>query len=292
MKEITIISGKGGTGKTTIVGSLASLAEGAVFADCDVDAANLGLIMKPDTRESHEFRASSQAFIDSEKCALCGRCQDLCRFDAILDSSDGGYKVDGLSCEGCGVCFHACPADAIEMREVVSGQWFISDTPYGTLVHARLGIGEDNSGRLVTQVRQKARELASEADNVEVIITDGPPGIGCPVISSLTGTSMALIVTEPSRSALHDMGRVVELCQHFNVEVKVIINKHDLHSGGTTAVEDYCRDQGIEIIGRVPFDKDVVKSMVEGRPVVDYSDGPASQEIREVWRRIREMGAG
>lgn len=281
MKEITIISGKGGTGKTSLAGSFAVLSAGAVFTDCDVDAANLSLIMRPELQEKHEFKASRMAFINEDKCSRCGLCRDLCRYEAISES----FQVDSLSCEGCGVCYHACPEEAIDFEEVISGEWFISETPYGPLVHARLGIAEENSGKLVTLVRNKAKEIAQD-DQRDLIITDGPPGIGCPVIASLADASAALVVTEPTLSGVHDMERVLSVCSHFNVSAFVCINRYDLDEENTKKIEEYCRKQSVPVVGRVPFDKVVTEAMVQGLAVVEYSDGEVSKSIKELWDRV------
>lgn len=281
MKEITIISGKGGTGKTSLAGCFAVLSSGAVFTDCDVDAANLSLIMRPELQEKHEFKASREASIREEKCTRCGLCRDLCRFEAITES----FQVDPLSCEGCGVCYHACPEGAIDFEEVISGEWFVSETPYGPLVHARLGVAQENSGKLVTLARNKAKEIAREA-NRELVITDGPPGIGCPVIASLANASAALVVTEPTLSGVHDMERVLSVCGHFNVPAFVCINRYDLDEENTRKIEEYCREQSVPLVGRVPFDKAVTEAMVQGLPVVEYSDGAVSKSIKEIWERV------
>ncbi len=281
MKEITIISGKGGTGKTSLAACFAVLSDRAVFTDCDVDAANLSLIMRPELQEEHEFKASREAFIREDKCSGCGLCRDLCRFEAISES----FRVDPLSCEGCGVCYHACPEGAIDFEEVISGEWFISRTPYGPLVHARLGVAQENSGKLVTLVRNKAKEIARDADR-DLIITDGPPGIGCPVIASLSGASAALVVTEPTLSGVHDMERVLSVCSHFNVPAFVCINRYNLDEENTGKIEEYCRKKSIPVVGRVPFDKVVTEAMVHGLPVVEYSDGAVSGSIKEIWGRV------
>jgi MinD superfamily P-loop ATPase len=281
MKEITIISGKGGTGKTSLAGCFAVLSDGAVFTDCDVDAANLSLIMKPELQEKHEFKASREAFIREDRCSQCGLCRDLCRFEAISES----FRVDPLSCEGCGVCYHACPEGAIDFEEVTSGEWFISRTPYGPLVHARLGVAQENSGKLVTLVRNKAKEIARDA-NRDLIVTDGPPGIGCPVIASLSNASAALVVTEPTLSGVHDMERVLSVCSHFKVPAFVCINRYDLDEENTSKIEEYCREQSVPVVGRVPFDKVVTEAMVQGLPVVEYSDGAVSRSIKEIWERV------
>ncbi|NLJ57136.1 MAG: P-loop NTPase [Firmicutes bacterium] len=284
MKEITLISGKGGTGKTSLAGSFAALSSQAVFTDCDVDAANLSLILRPAIQETHEFVASKIASIRLEHCTQCGLCRELCRFEAI--SAD--FQVDPLSCEGCGVCYYACPEEAIDYKDVVSGKWFISKTPYGPLVHARLGVAEENSGRLVTLVRNKAREMARE-DNLNLILTDGPPGIGCPVIAALAGATAALVVTEPSLSGIHDLERVLAVCRHFTVPALVCINRCDLDAENTQKIEDYCQQQAVPVVGKIPFDKAVTEAMVKGLSVVEYSDGEVSQSIKGVWEAVTKV---
>lgn len=281
MKEVTLISGKGGTGKTSLAGSFAALSSNAVFTDCDVDAANLSLILRPVIQETHEFKASNEAFIRDEQCSRCGLCRDLCRFGAI--SKD--FRVGPLFCEGCGVCYHACPEKAIDFEEVASGKWFISQTPYGPLAHARLGIAEENSGKLVTLVRNRAKEMARDG-NRNLIITDGPPGIGCPVIASLAGSSVALVVTEPTLSGAHDLERVLAVCRHFGVSACVCINRSDLDAENTQKIEEYCRRLAVPVVGKVPFDKVVTEAMVKGLPVVEYSDGTVSREIKKIWEEI------
>ena len=277
MREIVVLSGKGGTGKTSIVGSLAALASGKVLADCDVDAADLHLLLKPELKEKNEFWSGQLAQIDEEKCNQCGLCQELCRFDAIKD-----YKVDPIACEGCGFCSYICPTEAINMRENMSGHWFVSDTKYGPLVHARLGIAQENSGKLVAQVRQQARRIAEE-HGFDYIISDGPPGIGCPVISSLSGASLALMVAEPTLSGIHDLERVIGVCRHFGVLAMVCINKYDLNEDNTRLIEDYCQRQGIRLAAKIPFDNAVTEAIVRGVPVVEYTDGRVSREIKGLW---------
>ena len=281
MKELVVLSGKGGTGKTSIVGSLAALAEDKILADCDVDAADLHLLLEPVVRQKHEFWSGQVAVIDGEKCTQCGLCQELCHFDAIKD-----FRVDPVSCEGCGFCHRICPAEAITMEENLSGHWFISDTKYGPLVHARLGIAQENSGKLVALVRQQAKEMA-EKQGAALIISDGPPGIGCPVISSLSGASLALLVTEPTLSGIHDLERVLGVCRHFGVPALVCINKYDINEDNAAKIEDYCREQGIELAARIPFDNVVTQALVKGQPVVKYSDGPVSRQIKGLWQKLR-----
>jgi len=280
MKEIVILSGKGGTGKTSIVGSFAAIAKSKVLADCDVDAADLHLLLQPTVREEYEFWSGQVAVIDGEKCTRCGLCQELCRFKAIED-----FRVDAASCEGCGFCSHICPTEAITMTENLAGQWFISDTKYGPLVHARLGIAQENSGKLVATVRQQAREMAEKL-GLDYIITDGPPGIGCPVISSLSGSSLALLVTEPTLSGIHDLERILGVCHHFGVQASVCINKYDINEDNTHQIEGYCLSQGVEIAARIPFDNVVTEAMVHGLPVVEYVRNGVSHHIEALWELV------
>jgi MinD superfamily P-loop ATPase len=280
MREIVVLSGKGGTGKTSIVGSLAALAKGKVLADCDVDAADLHLLLSPSVKQENEFWSGQLACIDEAKCTQCGLCQELCRFDAIED-----YKVNPIDCEGCGFCSQVCPEEAITMRENMSGHWFVSDTKYGPLVHARLGIAQENSGKLVAQVRQEARRIAEE-QGLDYIISDGPPGIGCPVISSLSGASLALMVTEPTLSGIHDLERVLGVCRHFSVPGMVCINKYDLNEENSRRIEEYCRSQEIKLAAKIPFDNAVTEAIVRGVPVVEYADGAVSREIEGLWDKI------
>jgi MinD superfamily P-loop ATPase len=283
MKEVVVLSGKGGTGKTTIVGSLAALAERKVLADCDVDAADLHLLLSPSERQKNEFWSGQVARIDEEKCIQCGQCQEICRFNAIKD-----FAVDRISCEGCGFCSHVCPVQAITMNENMSGYWFISDTRYGPLVHARLGIAQENSGKLVAVVRQQAKKTA-EKEGKDLIISDGPPGIGCPVISSLSGASLALLVAEPSLSGMHDLDRVLDVCRHFGVPAMVCINKYDLNENNTRRMESQCLSRGVEIAGKIPFDNVVTESIVHGVPLVEHSDGEVAREMERMWRTLSEV---
>jgi MinD superfamily P-loop ATPase len=280
MKEIVVLSGKGGTGKTSIVGSLAALAKSKVLADCDVDAADLHLLLQPTVREKHDFRSGQTAVIDIDKCTQCGLCQEVCRFNAIKD-----FQVNPISCEGCRFCANVCPSEAITMQENIAGQCFTSDTKYGTLVHARLGIAEENSGKLVALVRQKAKTLAEKQD-AAYIICDGPPGIGCPVISSLSGASLALLVTEPTLSAIHDLERVLGVCRHFDVSALVCINKYDINEKNTHQIEDYCLTQRTDVISRISYDNVFTDAMVRGLPVIEYSDGKVSRQINLLWQDI------
>jgi MinD superfamily P-loop ATPase len=280
MKEVVILSGKGGTGKTSIAGSFAVLARNKILADCDVDAADLHLLLSPSIKEENEFWSGKVAVIDEDSCTRCGLCQKICRFNAIND-----YKVNPISCEGCGFCSHICPADAIDMTENLAGKLFISDTEYGLLVHARLDIGQENSGKLVALVRQNARKMAKE-NNFDYLVTDGPPGIGCPVISSLSGASLALLVTEPTLSGIHDLERVIGVCNHFNVPSIVCINKYDINEENCLVIEQYCSSQNIPVSAKIPFDNTVTEALVKGQPVVSYTRSKAAIAIESLWEVI------
>jgi len=280
MREIVVLSGKGGTGKTVVLASFAALAPGNVLCDCDVDAANLHLLLRPTLREPHDFWARPVAAIDQETCSRCGLCLDVCRFDAIHE-----FEVDPLSCEGCGFCLQICPERAVTLRDNLGGHWYVSDTRYGPLVHACLDPGQENSGKLVAVVRQKARAIA-KGEGARYILSDGPPGIGCPVISSLSGASLALIVTEPSLSAIHDLERVLAVCHHFRVVALVCINKYDLDEGNSRHIEDHCRRAGIDVGVRIPFDTVVSDAITQGVPVVDFSDGVVLQRMEELWKVV------
>ena len=285
MKEVVVLSGKGGTGKTTIVASFAALAQSKVLADCDVDAADLYLLLQPTIEEDSEFWSGQTAVIDKKLCTRCGICEVVCRFEAIKN-----FKVDPIACEGCGFCFQVCPEDTITMKENLSGHWFISDTRYGPMVHARLGIAQENSGRLVTVVRQNAK-LIGQKQGLDYIISDGPPGIGCPVISSLSGANLALIVTEPTLSGMHDLDRIIGVCHHFGVPASVCINKYDLNEENTHQIESHCHNQKIEVVSRIPFDKVVIEALVRGMPVVEYSEDKVAREIGALWQSIsRALG--
>ena len=283
MKEVVVLSGKGGTGKTSLVGSFAALAQSKVLADCDVDAADLHLLLSPSVKEEHEFWSGQVAIIDEEKCTQCGLCQDECHFNAIND-----FRVDPVSCEGCGFCFQICPAEAIIMKESLSGHWFISDTKYGPLVHARLGIAQENSGKLVALVRQQAK-LIAEKQGADYIVSDGPPGIGCPVISSLSGASLALLVTEPTLSGMHDLERVLGVCHHFGVPALVCINKYDLNEDNTRQIESYCTNLGVKVASKIPFDNVVTEALVQGLPIVEYSQGEVTDEIESLWHHVSHI---
>jgi MinD superfamily P-loop ATPase len=281
MKELVVISGKGGTGKTTLMAAFASLAKKKVLCDADVDAADLHLIMDPATVERHDFQSGHTAVINPERCTACGLCRDLCRWNAI----DEDFRVDPIACEGCGVCFYFCPEEAIDFPINTCGEWYRSETRFGPMVHARLGIAEENSGKLVTLVRQEAKKLA-EKNNLDLILTDGPPGIGCPVIASLGGASAVLIVTEPTVSGKHDMERVVDLAAFFRVPAMVCINKFDLNVDASGEIEEFVKEKGLSFLGRIPFDPAFTKAMVQGQTIFEY-DGrsEAGQAVRQIWER-------
>ncbi|MEW6686543.1 MAG: ATP-binding protein [Candidatus Edwardsbacteria bacterium] len=283
MKQIVIISGKGGTGKTVITGAFASLAKNKVMADCDVDAADLHLLLQPDIRERHEFKSGQTAIIDKQICQQCGKCIVACRFNAI--SQD--FIIDPIACEGCAFCNYICPVQAIRMEENISGEWFISETRFGPMVHAKLGIAEENSGKLVALVRKQAKELA-EKNNCDWVIIDGAPGIGCSVIASLSGIDCALVVTEPTLSGLHDAIRVIDVAKHFGVSVKLVINKYDLNNEMSEKIEKYCAKNRISLIGKVRFDKTVVEAMVEGKTILEYQDTKVKEEIIKIWEILRD----
>lgn len=283
MKQISIISGKGGTGKTVITASFAALAKNAVFADCDVDAADLHLLLRPEIEETHDFRSGVTARIDEEKCTQCGACFEACRFHAIDQ-----YVVDPVSCEGCGICSRVCPDKAIHMQENLSGEWYVSHTRYGPMVHAQLGIAEENSGKLVTMVRKAAAEIADK-QGCDYVIIDGPPGIGCPVVASLSGVNMAIIVTEPTLSGIHDMERVAGVTAHFGIPTVVIINKYDINMKNSNAIQRLCAGMHIKVIAQLPFCEDVVTSVVQGMPIVEFSEDGIATQIRDLWNKIAAL---
>lgn len=282
MKQIVVISGKGGTGKTVVTGSLAFLAKNKVMVDCDVDAADLHLLLHPAVKERHEFRSGQTAVIDKKLCKQCGECARVCRFEAIKQD----FSIERFSCEGCGLCSRVCPHNAIRMEENLAGEWFVSDTKYGPFVHAKLGIAEENSGKLVSKIRQVGKEIA-DGKHLDYVIIDGPPGIGCPVIASLSGVDCALVVTEPTLSGLHDAQRVMEVAQHFKIPVKLAVNKYDLNPAMTEKIERFCQDKNVPVIGKIAFDKSVVQALVEGKTIVEYAQGAAADEIRKMWEELK-----
>ena len=291
MKELVVISGKGGTGKTSIVASFAALADKAVFADCDVDAADLHLVLEPKVKQTSDFSGGKQASIVAEKCTGCGKCKELCRFDAINFNGPANdivaktFTVDPISCEGCKVCVEFCPVDAIEFNDSINGQWFISDTRFGTMVHAKLGIAEENSGKLVSLIRKEAKRIAEEQKN-DLIIVDGSPGIGCPVIASITGADLVLIITEPTLSGKHDLERVAELAAGFKIPVLIAINKFDLNSDMAEQIEEDALKRNINVVGKIRYDKAFTKAQIMKCSVVEYTSGAVSEDVKTLWRNV------
>ncbi len=292
MKELVILSGKGGTGKTTVAAALAHLAAQEarlVLADADVDAANLELVVGAEVEERHEFHSGKEAIVDPARCTACGRCAEVCRFGAIVPGER--YAVDGVLCEGCAVCFYQCPEEAIRMQGSMDGYWLRSRSRYGPLVHGTLRAGRENSGKLVALVKEKARHLAEET-GADLLLVDGPPGIGCAVIASLSGAGLALAVAEPTVAGFHDLERIVGVAQHFKVPVLVCLNKADLSPQQAAEVERFCVAEGIELLGRIPYDPAVTGAMVQGRPVTADGSGPAAEALERLWAEIRPRWMG
>lgn len=287
MRELVILSGKGGTGKTSITAAFASLAQNMVLCDADVDAADLHLILKPDFNKIMEFRGGHEAMINTALCTQCGRCIEVCRFGAVRDT----FEIDSIDCEGCGVCVDLCPEKAIDFPETVCGKWFISGTRFGPMVHARLGIAQENSGKLVSLIREEARKLAAK-DKLDLILTDGPPGIGCPVIASMGQATAILIVAEPTVSGIHDMERVGQLSKHFNIPAMVCINKYDLNQQQTQKIEDLARKTNITVAGRISFDQAFTGAMIQAKTIFEYNpDSQAGREIRQIWDSVLSLPA-
>ncbi|MCF8331332.1 MAG: 4Fe-4S binding protein [Bacteroidales bacterium] len=269
MKQITIISGKGGTGKTSLTAALASKMQNTIFTDCDVDAADLYLLLTPEVKQRHTFPGGQTVQINQQKCTSCGICQSLCRFDAI-QKKDDVYSIIDHHCEGCKLCMHACPESAIDMLKSESSEWYESDTRFGPMIHARLGIGEDLSGKLVSKLREQAREKAKEL-KADYILTDGPPGVGCPVIASITGTDLGLVITEPTMSGLSDLKRVRELAMQFNLPLKVIINKSDINPEMAKKIEEYCSEHQVEVLAHIPYDKVFLDAMIQQKTLPEFA---------------------
>jgi MinD superfamily P-loop ATPase len=303
VKELVIISGKGGTGKTSVAASFAILADRPVIADCDVDAADLHLVLAPSIRERHEFRSGREARIRPDACRRCGACAESCRFGAIVPDDRAGkvrlgdvaasfatgpagiaLRVDPFSCEGCGVCQLVCPAGAIDLLERTCGEWMISDTRCGPMVHARLGVGGENSGKLVSIVRREARRIAEESGRTTIVV-DGPPGLGCPVIASIGGASLVLVVTEPTVSGAHDLARVLSLTRHFAVPAMVCVNRWDLNPEMTERIGAEAREAGARVAGRIRYDRAVTLAQMQETAVAE-SNSPAATDIRRVWANL------
>jgi len=294
VKSLTIISGKGGTGKTTVAASFAAIAHKrnvkAVMADCDVDAADLHLILEPSIEREEIFEGGKLAIIDCDLCIECGKCLEHCRFDAISKQEDNHtkYVIVPIDCEGCGVCEYVCPSDAITLQIREAGKWFISNTRFGPMVHAKLAPGQGNSGKLVSIVRENAEDISVE-QNLEYILIDGPPGMGCPVIASISGVDLVLVVTEPTLSAMHDMERIIGLSTHFGVKAAACINKYDINLKNTREIESYCNRNGVFLAGKIPYDNYAIEALVQGIPVVEHPLAYATPKIELVWQRTLRM---
>lgn len=296
MKELVVISGKGGTGKTSLTASFAVLAERPVIADCDVDAADLHLVLKPVVKERHEFYSGHEAVIRQEDCSGCGLCHEYCRFGAVTrvpeeekNSGEPRFVIDPVSCEGCGVCARFCPTQAIAFPERLCGEWMLSETRCGPMVHAHLAAAAENSGKLVSTVREEARRIARarEENNKSLVIIDGPPGIGCPVIASVTGASLVLIVTEPTVSGEHDLERVLALAKHFRIPAAVCVNKWDLNPENTERIEEKARRSGAKIAGRISYNPVVTQAQMQEQAVVELENaGACTEEIRQLWEEL------
>ena len=293
MKEIVVISGKGGTGKTSLVAAFAALARGAVLADCDVDAADLHLVLTPNVRQTQDFSGGKVARVVADKCIGCGRCHDVCHFAAPAFNGPANdivaktYTIDPMACEGCSVCVHFCPVGAIVFEDAINGQWFVSDTRLGPMVHARLTPGQENSGKLVSLIRKEARRIAGEHE-CELLIVDGSPGIGCPVIASITGSDFVLAVTEPTVSGQHDLERVMELTRHFNIPTAVCVNKCDINPEIAERIERTAGQSGVAVLGKIPYDPAVTQAQLMARSVVEYRDGSLKRHIERLWRSVLE----
>ena len=283
MQEIVVISGKGGTGKTSVLSALASLGPSKILADCDVDAADLHLIMHPRIQKQEEFISGELARIDTDTCTECGLCREYCRFDAI----DESFRIWEQDCEGCALCYHVCPSGAVRMEPRFNGYWYVSETRFGTMVHAALLPGAENSGKLVTTVRSEAREIAEE-QNIDLILTDGSPGIGCPVIASLSRTNLAVIVAEPTLAAVSDLKRVQELTAYFSIPSGIVINKADINDSLSYEIERFAKDNDLPLLGRIPYEEKVTRAQIEGKSITEYDPSGLGDYMRRIWESIQE----
>ena len=292
MKEVVVVSGKGGTGKTSVVAALATLAQRILLVDCDVDAANLHLVVDPKVRHQEDFVGGMQASICPEMCTGCGRCEEVCRYGAVRteenEEGEVSASIDPVACEGCGVCAWFCPFGAVAFEPAVSGQWFVSDTRFGPMVHAHLAPAAENTGKLVTAIRQQARGLGQQ-ELMDTVLIDGPPGIGCPVIATISGVGLAVVVSEPTVAGLHDFGRIAELCAHFDVPVVLCINKWDLNPDLTEQLTVEAADLGIEVLGRVRYDPAVTRAQRAGLTVVEWQDADCAVDLKDLWRNLQPL---
>lgn len=291
MKQLTVISGKGGTGKTTFTAAFASLAKNAVIADCDVDAADMHLILKPKIMKKEDYSGLEVARIDPELCIGCGKCREFCKYGAVNEN----FEVDSYGCEGCAVCTIVCPSGVISMEKKVSGQVFSSETRFGPMAHARLGIGEETSGKLVSAVRSNAKKLA-EQYHKDLIIIDGPPGTGCSAIAAITGTTLVLVVSEPTVSGIYDLKRVIELIAHFMIPTVVCINKYDINEKNTHLIESFCAELGIPVIGRLPYNDIITKAMLQEQTLIEYTknsqclnESEFADQVCQIWARVEKI---
>lgn len=291
MKQLTVISGKGGTGKTTFTAAFASLAKNAVIADCDVDAADMHLILKPKIMKKEDYSGLEVARIDPELCTGCGKCREFCKYGAVNEN----FEVDSYGCEGCAVCTIVCPSGVISMEKKVSGQVFSSETRFGPMAHARLGIGEETSGKLVSAVRSNAKKLA-EQYHKDLIIIDGPPGTGCSAIAAITGTTLVLVVSEPTVSGIYDLKRVIELIAHFMIPTVVCINKYDINEKNTYLIESFCAELGIPVIGRLPYNDIITKAMLQEQTLIEYTknsqclnESEFADQVCQIWARVEKI---
>ncbi|OPL17695.1 MAG: (4Fe-4S)-binding protein [Candidatus Aegiribacteria sp. MLS_C] len=294
MKQLVVLSGKGGTGKTSVTACIAGLASKEmtlVLADADVDAANLELLLNPRRRDTYQFTGGFKASIDREACISCGRCMEVCRFGAVVhpDGDPDAYSVDPVSCEGCKSCYYQCPVNAISAERTVAGTWYLSDSHCGPLFHAEMFAGEENSGKLVSELKKAAAGLCGSHD-CGLVLVDGPPGIGCPVIAACAGADLALIVTEPGVSAIHDLHRILQTLVHFGIQSSVCINRSDINVSRTEEIEESCRNEGIPVLGRIPYDDRVTMAMCRGKTVLEYDPAsPASMAVLGIWKKLREF---
>ncbi|MBN1908633.1 MAG: ATP-binding protein [Pirellulales bacterium] len=294
MKELVVISGKGGTGKTSVVASFAALADRPVLADCDVDAADLHLVLGPTIVQRNRFSGGSRARIMPGHCTACGKCEEICRFDAVYFDGPGNgrvaktFRIDPIACEGCGICAWFCAEEAIEFGPVDNGQWFVSETRFGPMVHAALGIAEENSGKLVSLVRREAKRVADEQGR-DLLLVDGSPGIGCPVIASITGAGLVLVVSEPTLSGLHDLGRVAGLTCHFGIRTLLCVNKWDLNAELADEMETHARGLGVEPVGRIRYDRSVTEAQIHKQSLAEYTQAGAGADVRAVWKSVSDQ---